>query len=219
MFDNVCVSALRDFNKLRSLPGVRTAGDLVSDRPVFPVSGALSSVFSRGGLRRGDITQISGAHAFSLALATVAPATHEHHWCASLSVGVPAVAALSDFDIALDHYVNVTVEPADTVQALSILVDTFAIVIARSVRISPSQRARLHGKVREKNMALVFLGDFPHAGEQLRVSDPQWEGIHQGTGYLTGYSVRITNPATGSKRVALPNGTGAPSARGVIRLV
>lgn len=217
MFDTVCVSALRDFHKLRRLPGVRTAGDLATSRPVFPVPGALSSVFSRGGLRRGDITQIVGTHGFSVALAVVSQATQERHWCASVGVGVPAVAALSDFNIALDHYVNVAVEPGDTVQALSILIDTFAIVITQPVPMSPGQRSRLHSKVREKNMSLIVLRDFPHAGEKLTVSEPRWEGIDHGSGHLSGYSVRVTNPAMGSTRIELPGAERASSQ--VIRLV
>lgn len=217
MFDNVCVSALRDFDKLRSLPGVRTAGDLAASRPVFPVSGALPSVLSRGGLRRGDITQIVGTHGFSVALAVVSKATQERHWCASLGVGVPAVAALGDFDVALDHFVNVAVEPGDRVQALSILIDTFAIVITQPVPMSPGQRSRLHSKVREKNMSLIVLRDFPHAGEKLTVSEPRWEGLDYGSGHLSGYSVRVTNPAMGSTRIELPGAEQVSSQ--VIRLV
>lgn len=192
------MSALLDFDRLRRLPGVRTAGELAGARPVFPVAHPLDAVFARGGLARGEVTAFTGGHAFSCALATVAKATREHHWCASVGVGTPAVAGLTDFDIDLGHYVNVTVTPENWLQALSILVDTFAIVITRPIALSPGQRNRLSGKVREKNMALIVLDAFPHAGERIAVSHVTWEGISHGTGSLQHCNATLTNLTTGA---------------------
>lgn len=197
------MSALRDFDRLRRIPGVRTAGELT--RSVLPVTPEIAPVLSHGGLPRKEIVTIQGSPAFSLALALSANATQEHHWCASIGVGTPAVAGLRDFNIDLEHFVNVSVDPTDWLHALSILIDTFAIVITRPLRLTPTQVSRLYAKVREKDMTLLCMGSFPHAGERLTVGQATWDGIDHGAGCLHSCRVRVVNPATGVHTVTLPN--------------
>ncbi|MYM18961.1 porin [Brevibacterium sp. 5221] len=204
--------------QLSSLPGVRTGRELFAQRPAFPVSEVLGPLFARGGLPQGEIVQFTGPHALSLALASVARATREQHWAAAVGVGEPAVASVADFGVDLERFISLRTPGEDWLRVVSILVETFDIVIARpAFAPSAAQRARLAAKVRERRMTLISLGPFAGAAEQIATEPGQWTGTSAGWGRLRRCAVTATHPRTGAHRLLLPADTGAAEA--VVRAV
>lgn len=194
---------------LRNLPGVHTARELSRPHPVYPVAGALEPVFAHAGLARGQAAGMTGRHALTLGLAAAATATQEGSWCATVGVGEPAVAACRDLGIDLDHYVNVLVSGADWLRAVSILVESVDIVIARPpFRLTDSERRRLLAKVRERRMSLVILGQMPGTAESLTADPQHWHGTAHGTGRLLECRVQVHNPHTGTHQLLLPGPNG-----------
>jgi hypothetical protein len=195
--------------QLSRLPGVRTATELFSGYPPHPVDRPLQPLFRRGGLPRGEATQLTGAHAFSLALAACAAATREQQWCAVLGLGEPAVAGIADFGIELDRFVSLRTPPQDWLRVTSILVESFDILIVRpGFAMSPGERNRLLAKVRERRMSLMVLGELPGSGEQLAVRSTRWTGTCRGIGRLEQCTVEVHSPRTGTHSLLLPAASG-----------
>lgn len=181
--------------ELRRLPGVSTARDLVGSRPFFPVASALRPVFPSG-LPRGEITELVGPQALSLALASVAHMSAEGRWTAAVGLGEPAVQAVADYGVVLSRFVNIDVPSRDWLRAASILVESFAAVIVRpGFRLAPAEQARLRAKVRERRMSLIVVGPLPQptgtADRTLAVSAPRWDGLQQGSGMLSRCRVTV----------------------------
>ncbi len=204
--------------QLSSLPGVRTGADLFADRPAFAVDDVLAPIFTRGGLPQGETVAVSGPHALSLALAAAAAPTREGHWVATVGVGETAVASVADFGVDLDRFISLRTPGEDWLRVVSILVETFDIVIARpSFAPTAAQRSRLAAKVRERRMSLLVLGSLSGAAEHITTDAGQWSGTQSGRGRLLRCAVTAHHPRTGTHRLLLPSDTGA--AQAVIRAV
>lgn len=198
--------------QLSRLPGVRTASELFAGHPPHPVDAVLQPLFRRGGLPRGEIVQVTGPHAFSLALASCAEASREQHWCAALGMGEPAVAGIADFGVDLSRFINLQTPPKDWLRVASILIEAFDILIVRpSFAPTPAERGRLAAKVRERRMSIVVLDEFPGSAERLRVDDLEWAGTARGTGRLERCTVTVRNPHTGAHVLLLPGASGQAS--------
>lgn len=224
MFDNERMSAdtaahLSELTaRLASLPGVRTGSDLFADRPTFPVTHVLESLFARGGLPQGEVVELTGSRAFSLALASIAQATREQHWAAAVGVGEPAISAVADFGVDLERFITLRTPGEDWLRVVSILVETFDVVIVRpAFTPTPAQRSRLLAKVRERRMTLLTLGAFAGASERITCDGGQWSGTSAGRGRLLRCAVTATHPTTGTHRFLLPADSGRAEA--VIRAV
>lgn len=207
--------------QLRRLPGVSTARDLADAKPAFPVVSALRSVFPTG-LPRGEVTEIVGPQALSLALAAVARLSAEDHWAAAVGVGEPAVQAIADYGVSLSRFASVEVDARDWLRAVSILVESFSAIIVRpGFSLTPIEQARLRAKVRERSMSLLVVGSSRQpkgtADRTVSVSAPRWVGLAQGAGMLSECAVTVDR---GRERVQLllPGASGRAEERG-IRLV
>ncbi|OFS26422.1 MULTISPECIES: hypothetical protein [unclassified Brevibacterium] len=207
--------------QLRRLPGVSTARDLAEAKPAFPVVSGLRSVFPTG-LPRGEITEIVGPQALSLALASVARLSTEDCWTAAVGVGEPAVQAIADYGVSLSRFASIEVDTRDWLRAVSILVESFSAVIVRpGFSLTPAEQARLRAKVRERNMSLLVVGRSRQpkgiAGSTVSVTSPRWTGLAQGAGALSECTVTVHR---GRDRVQLllPGPSGCAEERG-FRLV
>ncbi len=204
--------------QLRRLPGVSTARDLADAKPAFPVVSALRSVFPTG-LPRGEVTEIVGPQALSLALAAVARLSAEDHWTAAVGVGEPAVQAIADYGISLSRFARVEVDARDWLRAVSILVESFSAIIVRpGFSLTPTEQARLRAKVRERRMSLLVVGSSRQpkgtADRTVSVSAPRWAGLAQGTGALSECAVTVDRDRE-RVHLLLPGSSGRAEERGI----
>lgn len=199
--------ALRE--QLSRLPGVTTARELFSGPEPLPVDGRLAPVFARGGLPRGEILSVTGTLALSFACAAAARATREQHWCAAVDTPELAVAGLADLGIDLEHFVHIGTPPQDWQRVVSILLETFdLLIVAPPAAPSPQQRQRLAAKVRERRASLIALGPLPGSTERCEVSAADWSGLRCGTGRLQTCTARVRHPRTGEHLLTLPTASG-----------
>ncbi len=64
--------------------------------------------------------------------------------------------------------------------------------------VGPHQAARLGSRLRQREAALIALGDWPRCDARLRIRQTRWSGIGQGHGHLSGRRVRVTSGRVGS---------------------
>lgn len=198
--------------QLSRLPGVTTARELFTGPEPLPVDGMLAPVFARGGLPRGEILSVTGTLALSFACAAAAKSTREQHWCAAVDTPELAVAGLAELGIDLEHFVHVRTPPADWQRVVSILLETFdLLIIAPPAAPSPQERQRLTAKVRERRASLIALGPMPGSSESCEVSVAGWDGLHAGTGRLRACTARVRHPRTGEHLLTWPLTPGAAS--------
>lgn len=192
--------------------GISTATALFDRIPPHPVEPVLSPLFRRGGLPRGELVTVTGELSLSCALATIAAATREQKWSAGIGLGEPAVSSIADLGVDLDHFVNLATPDEDWLRVASILIESFDIVLVDPGFLpSPSERARLLAKVRERRMSLISLRPLTGSTEQIEITHTRWSGAERGRGRLQSCLVRARSQ-TGSHRFLLPGPTGTPAA-------
>ena len=175
---------------------VTLAGD-----QVLPTLPAFASLFPWGGVQRGTIIAGSGPAARSLLLALAAGPVAAGAWVAVLGVPTLGLLAASELGLPLSRLVSVTVDAVQGAVALGAALDAFDVVIVGPGFLHGSDARRVQARARERGAVLFVAGD-PGALEvdsTLHVTSVQWQGIHDGHGYLRARQVSIV--ATG-RRVA-----------------
>lgn len=205
------MSAAPVIEQLSREMGISTAAALFNGTPPHSVDPVLSPMFRRGGLPRGELVTFTGGQSLSCALATIAAATREQKWCAGIGLGEPAVSSIADLGVDLGHFVNLVTPAEDWLRVVSILIESFDILLVDPGFLpSPSERARLLAKVRERRISLISLRPMSGSTEQIEITDTQWSGAENGHGRLHSCLVRARSQ-TGAHRFLLPDPEGAPA--------
>jgi len=182
----------------------------------------LVDLFPDGSLRRGSTVVVTGLaqgqsgrpggsvqHAgggISLALALLAAASGAGCWCAL--VGLPELGAVAAHDIGID-LARLAVVPrpdATWAEVTAALIDGIdLVVLCPPFPPRPAMARRLVARARERRSVLIVVGRYgwpEHPDVQLSVSDPGWDGVGAGEGYLR--RRRMTVTATGRRSSARP---------------
>jgi hypothetical protein len=165
------------------------------------VSRTLESLPGLAGVLR---LKTGGAYAVdspALAMALLAGPSQAGEWTAVVGVpdfGLEAAAAYGlDLDRTVvvprpgEHWLSVT---AGLVEAVS------AVLVSPYAAVSAAQAERLRSRLRQKDAALICLGDWPRADATLRVTGSTWFGLGQGYGHLTGHQVEVAVNSGGAPR-------------------
>lgn len=152
---------------------------------VFPVPDPLAAVLPGGGLPRGGVVSVTGAHgSTSLLLSLLAASSGA--W--SAVVGMPGLGLLAaaEFGVDLDRTVLIPEPGPDLLQVLSVLVDGVDLIVVRPPRggVAPAQLRVLTGRLRQRGAVLLATGGWPGADLVLRTRITAWSGVGQGHGRL-----------------------------------
>lgn len=204
----------------------RTAPD---SAPPIQVPPLLRPLVRGGQIQRGsvvalhaDTPRFDADSTTYLALALAASATAAGAWCGVLGFPAFGIAAAAGLGARLDRFLMVDDPGEREVEALLVLADGCDLVMwnaPRRLRLSDSRRvrARIRPAERRRGAALmVFAGDreWPDADLHLSTSDPEWSGLGQGTGHLTGRLITVSASGRGaagyepSLRIRLPASDG-----------
>jgi hypothetical protein len=142
----------------------------------------------------------------SMALALAAQATTSGSWLAVVDVPTFGLEAAAEFGIPLERVVRIdpprrsrdgSAGHGDTWADLTAaVVDGFEVVITRvPQRLNHGLARRVQSRLRTREAVMIALGR-PGAisvDTELVATDPQWEGIADGWGYLRGRRVTVTS--------------------------
>ena len=165
------------------------------------VSRTLESLPGLAGVIRLKTGGVYATDSPSLAMALLAGPSQAGEWTAVVGVpdfGLESAAAYGlDLDRTVvvphpgEHWLSVTAGLVEVVGAL---------VVSPYAAVSDAQAERLRSRLRQKDAALICLGDWPRADATLRVTGSTWFGLGQGFGHLTGRRVEVRVSSTGSPR-------------------
>ena len=168
---------------------------------MLPVVDALVSLVPDGGLVRGKAVACGGVAAMSLAVSLAVAATASGSWLAVVGVPTFGLEAAEEFGIPLERVVSVDpgeqrVTGASWAELVAATFDGFEVVITKvPPRLNAALARRVQARMRDREAVLITLGSSgPFSVEvELDASDPRWEGIAAGSGYLRGRRVDITS--------------------------
>jgi hypothetical protein len=190
---------------------VTLAGDQVL--PTLPV---FAPLFAWGGLQRGTIVAGAGPAARSLLLALAAGPVAAGAWVAVLGIPTLGLLAASELGLPLSRLVSVNVDAVQGAAALGAALDAFDVVVVGPGFLHGSDARRVQARARERGSVLLAVGD-PGALEvdsSLQVTSVQWQGLHDGHGYLRARQISIVatgrRAATRARKLSLwlPNTSG-----------
>ena len=159
-----------------------------------------------------------------LALAVAAGASAAGAWCGVVGMPDFGIAAASGLGADLRRFLMLDDPGEREADAVAVMADACDLILwnpARRLTLAEDRRirTRIRPAERRRGAALVVLRPDARAEADLRLStsDPQWTGLGQGSGHLTGRLVTVTASGRGaagyepSTRLWLPAGNGAIS--------
>ena len=170
------------------------------DAPVLPVLPALAPLLPGGGLRPGSAYSIDSSA--SLLFALLAAASQTGSWCGV--VGVPQLGAEAAERVGVDLSRLVLIpDPGSRWLAVTATIAEVLPVIAvrPGGRASDGDVSRLAARLRDRGAVLLVQGPWAQAEASIGVADPEWTGLGDGHGYLSGRELTVT---VTSRRTPVP---------------
>lgn len=181
----------------------------------LPTHPALSALLPDGALRAGGVYSLSGS--YSIAFAALAAASGQGEWVAAVGLPHFGVEAAVGLGVDLDRLVIVPDPGPRWLAVLIALIDTVSVVLFRPpVQVDDGTAARLAARLRQREGALVVLGDWPRAEARVVVARREWTGIGAGWGSLSRCTIRVTTVDRLGRSVCLDgeiDGDGLTAAR------
>lgn len=178
------------------LAGASGRGDVRTLEEAFlPVLPALRPVVPR--LRRGQMVEVDGAGALSLAL--LAGASQDGWWCGVVGMPDCGLAAATEMGCELDRFLMVD-EPGERwVDVVAVLLEAVDVVLVRPPVLPPSPMVRrLAALARKSGSCLVVAGGWEGSMLRLRVASALWTGVRHGHGHLRGRRVKVVAQGRGA---------------------
>lgn len=183
------------------------------DAPVLPVHPVWETLLPDGGLRAGSVYSLDSSS--TLLLALLAGPSRAGHWCAA--IGMPELGAEAAEDLGVDLARLVLIPEAGPrwLGVAATVAEVMPVVAVRPAgRVSDGDVSRLAARLRERGAALLVQGAWPQSDAMLSLAEPEWSGVGDGHGYLTGREVTVTVtsrrwPVPRQARLSLPADDGA----------
>jgi hypothetical protein len=137
----------------------------------------------------------------SLAMALMAGPSRAGEWSAVVGAGDFGLEAAAAYGLDLDRTVIIP-EPGELWLSVTAgLLEVATVVAVRPPgQVSEQQAERLRSRLRQKDAALVCLGDWPRSDATLRITGSAWFGLGRGHGHLTGRQVEVLITSAGPPR-------------------
>jgi len=135
----------------------------------------------------------------SLAMALLAGPSSAGEWAAVVGVPDFGLEAAAGFGLDLDRTVIIPRPGEHWLSVTAGLLEVAGVVVVSPYgAVADSQAERLRSRLRQKDAALICLGDWPRADATLRVVGSTWLGLGQGYGHLTGRRVEVVVSSGGA---------------------
>ena len=191
-----------------------SAAVLASER-MLPVAEPLQPLLPSGGLVRGQVVASRGVAAVSLALALAVEATRAGSWLTVVDVPALGLEAVEELGIPLERVVRVDLPKmaassahpgargdrgARWAELMAAVVDGFEVIVTRvPTDVAGSLARKVHSRLQARDAVLITLGSAGPLSPaiELRATQPRWDGLDDGAGYLRGR--RVTVSASGRR--------------------
>jgi hypothetical protein len=135
----------------------------------------------------------------SLAMALLAGPSQAGEWVAVVGVSDFGLEAAASYGLDLDRTVIIPRPGEHWLSVTAGLLEVAGVVVVSPyAAVTDSQAERLRSRLRQKDAALICLGDWPRADATLRVTGSTWIGLGQGYGHLTGRQVEVVVSSGGA---------------------
>lgn len=198
------------------------------DSRALPTHPALGELLPAGALAAGQAYAV--AESTALALALLQGPSAAGSWCAVVGLADLGVEAAAGLGLDLERLVLVPHPGEQWLSVVSALLDVVPVVLVRppaqsnphAPRIGEAAAGRIGSRLRQREAALVSLGDWPGASARLRLRESSWAGIGSGFGHLAGRQVTVASASRSwegrerSRRLWLPGPDGRIAAVGPV---
>ncbi len=175
------------------------------------VSRTLESLPGLAGVIRLKTGGVYATDSTSLAMALLAGPSQAGEWAAVVGVPDFGLEAAAAYGLDLDRTVVVPRPGEHWLSVTAGLLEVAGVVVVSPyAAVTDHQSERLRSRLRQKDAALICLGDWPRADATLRVTGSTWFGLGQGYGHLTGrqVEVRVSSGRLAAHGVAVAAGAG-----------
>jgi len=157
---------------------------------------ALASLLPGGSLKAGAAYSVHGST--TLVMAMLAGPSAAGAWCAVLGMPDFGAEAAGRFGIDLERLVLVPHPGDQWLTVTAAIVDVLSVVvIVPPSRARDGDVARLTARLRQREATLIVVGDWPQVEATFTVSRSGWDGLGDGTGYLSSRRVTVEASARG----------------------
>lgn len=213
MFENVAVSEPDEVTRAESIRDLQARIRRMQrnrlDTRELPTHPALSALLPGGALAAGSSYSVAGST--TLALGLLQGPSAAGAWCAVVGMPDLGVEFAAGLGIDLERLVLVPHPGEQWLAVVSALIDVVSVVLVRPpggrARVAEAVASRLAARLRQREAALVSLGDWPGADARLAVTDSGWSGLGAGFGHLAGRQATVRSASAGrpvSRRIWLP---------------
>jgi hypothetical protein len=177
-------------SRIRQMQATKLESRLVETHP------ALASLLPGGSLKAGAAYSVLGST--TLVMALLAGPSAAGAWCGVLGMPDFGAEAAGRFGIDLERLVLVPHPGDQWLTVTAAIVDVLSVVVV----VPPSRArdgdvARLTARLRQREATLIVVGDWPQVEATLTVSRSGWDGLGDGTGYLSSRRVTVEASARG----------------------
>ena len=156
------------------------------------------------GLAGGLQLKTGGAYAVdspSLAMALMAGPSRAGEWSAVIGIDDFGLEAAAAYGLDLDRTVIIPEPGEHWLSVTAGLLEVATLVAVRPPEeVSEQQAERLRSRLRQKDAALVCLGNWPRSDATLLITGSTWFGLGRGHGHLTRRQVEVAITSAGPPR-------------------
>jgi hypothetical protein len=212
MFEGAAVSEPDEVTRAESIRDlqarIRRMQRTRLDTRELPTHPALSALLPGGALAAGGSYSVTGST--TLALGMLQGPSAAGAWCAVVGMPDLGVESAAGLGVDLERLVLVPHPGEQWLAVVSALIDVVSVLLIRppgGTRVTEGTASRLAARLRQREAALVSLGDWPRADARLAVTGSSWAGLGAGFGHLTGRQATVSSASAGrpvSRRIWLP---------------
>lgn len=178
------------------------------DAPVLPALPALAALLPGGGLRAGAAYSIAASS--SLLAALLAAPSQAGSWCGVVGMPQFGAEAAEGLGVDLSRLVLIPEPGARWLAVTATIAEVLPVVAVRPAgRASDGDVSRLAARLRDRGAVLLVQGPWAQAEAAIGLADPDWTGLGDGHGYLSGRELTVTvtsrrSPVPRRGRMLLP---------------
>lgn len=178
------------------------------DAPVLPALPALAALLPGGGLRAGAAYSIAASS--SLLAALLAAPSQAGSWCGVVGMPQFGAEAAEGLGVDLSRLVLIPEPGARWLAVTATIAEVLPVVAVRPAgRASDGDVSRLAARLRDRGAVLLVQGPWAQAEASIGLADPDWTGLGDGHGYLSGRELTVTvtsrrSPVPRRGRMLLP---------------